>query len=474
MSALSVKVESGLQNFFFNLRLLPTQIELNRLANKALKDPNFIENYRAEKEAKEQKEEEKKTMRQAEKQAKENNYDNFTKSTKENIIEISGDDKIKRVKIIAKAIETQKLINYAYYYMTDENAAQLKKKNQVERSIINAIADIFDFGTIYESVPAANLKLYDPEYEDDFQENAKYFLSISDIEEMKKDPVWMDKLKKRKEQLAIIRSGNCTEEENQSDSGFWKTDEEGVIHPIFINENGIDLSADGEPAVQGEGISDALFDSLEAAFSPFVGKHRYEKSGDLISLYLIRENNIEERYTIDPGIVMGVGEFYVLANVNFGNGDIDTIFVSTKHDSIIRNIFNIPFYYLNQNEVQEVILDYFRNMELYKYIDMSGTEFLRDLTKDDFQKLGKKLTFIISKVIEQSSYGVPRFRFNYWKSIDDFMLVSDNDVKSSLKETGETSPIICEGLIYQVNGDDVVQTYKTTRIEYHIDKYGEM
>ena len=472
-------LESKIQNVLWGIRLIPTQIEVAYKSDRAMKDPEYINNLakKAEEKAKkkqdkEQKRQDKEILKAAKEAAKEDREESISASVQNAVMEMANDNELKKMNLVARATETNKLIQFACFYMTDERA-KLIKRNQKEKEIINGIAELFDFGKIYESVGVASLKMYDFDCKEDYIPTTKYLLSIKDIEHKKNDPIFMEKMKARKEQLlAESEHPQDDEPEVEQTSKSWWTDEEGVVHPIFIT-NPEEITPVDEKPIQGYGISDDLFTKLESTFVPLLDgkKHRYEVFGDLIHLFITRDNGIEEFYAVDPGVVMGKDEICVLSSI--GN---DTLFVSTKHDKIIRNILSTVFYILTPEEIQDVIQDYFRNMTIYRYIDMSHTEFLKDLTKEEFQKLGKKLTYILNQVTIQNQgvNDLPRFRFNMWNGVDDFMIISDPDVKSPLKHTNETSSVICEGLMFEVKCDDIIQRYRSHEVTYHIEKYGDM
>ena len=180
-------LKTDVENFFYwNVRLLPTQIQVAHNARKVTKDPDyftkkennknkfesFINSKKEEKQQQPQEEKDTKKenneeslknseMKKADNLSKEINGDEqFTEKLKDDIIKLSGNDQFKRLQIINKALAAKKLIDYAYYYMTD-NDAKLIKLNQTEKEICNAIANIFDFGKIYDSVGIADLKRYD-------------------------------------------------------------------------------------------------------------------------------------------------------------------------------------------------------------------------------------------------------------------------------------------------------------------------
>lgn len=474
MSTASVLAKGKMQSIAFELSVLPRRVEYAVLARKVAKKNSTKEEEKKQK--KEEKAKAKKMEKEAEKAFKEDNTDDLSEQIMQDIIVLSGDDTIKSLNIIKKANDAKKLIQYAYFYMTDERA-DLIKKNQIEREVINGIAAIFEFGKIYDSAAIADLKRYDLSYKDDFNEMGKYLFCIADLIAKKQDVIFMEKLQKRKEQLAAEKESpqdDVPEEEDAKASSSWQTDENGVVHPVFIPKDPVTLDKEAkkeELPIQGAGISDELFKKLEDAFTPLVGKHRYElQNNGMITLFVTRDIGLEEFYTVDPGLVMGKDKLYVM-----GRAENDVLFVSTEHTDIVKNILGSAFYALTAQEIQKVIVEYFRNMKIYKYLDMSNTGFMNKLSEADFQKFGKKITFILSKVQQQSEgIDMPRFRINHWGSVDDFIIISDPSVKSPLTEINETSAIICEGLIYEVKGDKVIQHYKGSVIEYVIEKYGDM
>ena len=213
-------------------------------------------------------------------------------------------------------------------------------------------------------------------------------------------------------------------------------------------------------------LNPKMFKRLENIFVPIIGKknHKYEMNGDFINIHIYKKGN-KETYVIDPGVCMGKGKIYLLANV-----PTDTLFVSTEHKDIIRKVLFDKEYVLNPSEIQKVIQDYFRNMNIYRFIDMNKTEFLSKINEEDFQKLGKKLTFIINQKINNEC----RFRFLNWESVDKFTIISDSLVKSPLSSSGETSNKITEGLTYIVEGDSITQKMGDKTNILQIQQYGDM
>lgn len=164
-----------------------------------------ISNYMdAAKGMRERKKEEKSEVRKAEKAAKkaykESQSEEFSEEMTKNIYKMADKDTSKRVGIFQKALDGQKLVQYAYWYMTDEKAT-LVKRSQTEREIINSIASYFGFGRIYDSAGVIDLRIYDPSYENEYFELSKYIFCINDFIKKSEDKSFMERLNNRQKQL---------------------------------------------------------------------------------------------------------------------------------------------------------------------------------------------------------------------------------------------------------------------------------
>ena len=331
-----------------------------------------------------------------------------------------------------------------------------------EKEIINGIASMFDFGKIYKDANVADLKKYDPKFNNGAIDQ-KYIIEIDRISELKNIKAMMEKINANKPKKSFT------------------VDENDVIHPVSF-DNLIEREANDSSAIpmKGKGISNNLFKKLEKAFLPHMGKtyHRYEKEENgFIDMFYENGSEAGGMIRIDPGLVMGKGGLYVLSN--FSN---DVCFVDIKHHEIITKILGNNFYQLTSDEYQVVVDDLFRNTEHYQYYDLSNTSFLGKLSNEEFQKLGKKLTFVSAKLaLERTNDAMPhpeiqpRLRLTNWKSIDNFDLISDERVISPLHSSHQTFGVVELGLKVEVRKDDVIE-YKNNKVvsKYHIDKYGNM
>lgn len=459
----------AIDNFFWNVKIIPTRIELDWKSRKAVRDPEYLKNLRKKQEEKIKKEKEnvqkkqdKETMKMAEEAASQDRDELYTDSVKNSIITMTKDDEspARRMRLINRACDTNKLLQFTIFYMTDERG-QLMNHKQVEKEIVNGIAALFDFGKIYPEAGASSLMAYDFECKDDYISTSKYLLSIKDILSRKNDPVFMEKLEKRKADL--LNRQEESEQEQQEETTeterrtSWVKDENGIIHPIFISKKPIYLNENGPVTKQGIGVSDELFNRLESELE-FVLKdkeHRYEMDGDIVKLFVTKNGGVEEFYNIDPAIVMGMGRFGIFARI-----PNDHIIVPFDCKEIVQKVITNSFYILTADDINRVLSYYFMNMGLYRYIDMSNTEKLAKLSRDELNELDIKLTFLLQKFSESNPGKIiPRVRFKRFESIDDFELISDQLTMSPLAFSGETVNSICYGLEFKVSGKNITQTF---------------
>lgn len=386
-----------------------------------------------------------------------------------------GNEALKLI-FVARATNTSKWIQYALYYMSDPDAKLVQAMDNRTREFLNGIVTMFGFDKMYESAGIADIETCDPD-SPKFTTSSPYMLSIEGLKEKAK--CYMVQMESRKEQLKA-ESEHPEEDEivdfakGSNIPNFVKDENnDKIIHPIFFKKE----NDEEEWKKQGNGISDEMFEKLEENFSDILKgyEYRYEKADTGMINLFIKRNIVtgfaQDIYTIDPGIVMGKGKFYILARI-----PNDTIFVSSDHKDIISKVIGQKFYVLYPNEIQEVAMDYFYNNNIYRYVDMSNTEFLNDLNSVSYQNVGKKLTFIINQLrsLSDGLTDLPRFRFDSFESADKFSIVSDEKVVSPLSTTGETSSEIANGLRFEIDGDNVIQKINDLSINYKIDKYGEL
>lgn len=230
--------------------------------------------------------------------------------------------------------------------------------------------------------------------------------------------------------------------------------------PLFFTARNMNLTAN-------HGVSKAVVNKLEKEFGSLLSKYAYQfnNMGEMIEL-VIHSNGRLDSYYIDPGTIIGNG-FNVICNIPG-----DTIMVNQKHKDILEKVFENKLYVLSSEEMQKAYQDMFQNDRIYYMVDMSkGPEFLPKLSDEEFNKLGKKLSFILNLPWDVNTIPFGRLRFRSFKSVDDFTLVSDDKCKSPLAGTNDTCGCISSGLVVKVDGDNVTVKNETYSKDFKIEEY---
>lgn len=230
----------------------------------------------------------------------------------------------------------------------------------------------------------------------------------------------------------------------------------------FLNKN-LDLT-------QPQTLSKGIINRLEKEFGDIltIYKYQFNKINDLVEL-IIYNNGRMDPYIIDPGTIIGNG-YNVICNAP-GN---DTVMVNSKHKEILHKVFANINYILTPDEMLLVNKDMFMNQGIYYMIDMSkGPEIFSKLSEEEFVKLGKKLSFVLNLDWNRpETFPMSRLRIRSFKSVNNFVLVSDNKCKAPLPS--HNLMVITNGLTVRIDGDDIVVKLNDIEKKYHIDEYGAL
>lgn len=365
--------------------------------------------------------------------------------------------------LISTAIRTNNWINYALYYMSNDDAVLLKT-NRSCRELVNAISSLAGFGLIYTGTGIADLREYD--IKDKYHKvGSKFLLNTEDIKEKLADPDFVQHMKLRKSKLEHEENNRKLLETSNKLKGFnYYTDEEGLLHPIFFSGTPTTFDIGDK---QGNGIDNDIFARLERALKEpgLLRDEKYSYSRDsngMINLVIQKENsyNATETFIIDDGRVMGGSTISILGNSVAANGAVGYLFVNVKeHPDIVYNILNHSFYTLTVDE-GNAVLSRMLNVYAYTFVDFYNTPWFDYL--NDFEKieLNKNLMIIIDYMQRDPRIGyLPRLRFSSYTNPSNFVLVSDTNTISPLKDIGITSPQICEGLSFTVDNGSIIQSF---------------
>lgn len=387
-------------------------------------------------------------------------------------------------KLFEKALYGNKWANYAMYYMIDHKA-KLVKAHSDERKFVNSIGILAGFGEIYKGSGVLDITKYDCS-KGYISRHQAMIIDLDHICKTISDPEYNSKMILRKIELGIPVETNNTEIKNDNPQiinnggSQFTVDDQGKMHPIYFYEN------NQKPILQNDEqeISKEEIKKIEEDLGDVVGKYkrRYTKTNDgLVRMYVRRDNgigtNFEEQYIIDTGSVMGGKHASVFAPYINELGIMDYMFISYKRKPTLEKLMLsslTPLEYKDINNGRPLLDhnryncndDYFNHQIIYRYIDMSRTDWFDNLSDTDKEIVDMKLNFVInvikSGIQRDRSIDMddcPRFRFEYFKDINDFGIISDKVVKSPniFVDMGVVSTNTLDGLRVNIKDDMMTQ-----------------
>ena len=378
--------------------------------------------------------------------------------------------------LIEKYYNTSAWVKYAKYYVSHEDANLIAADHETQM-FVNGIGNIAGYGVIYENAPIGNIKQYDANLNENYDyQSARFLVCYDELISKLTDLSFKQKVKATK----AARSVNTVKEitihkDAESDkvvstaAGKARVDEEGYIHPIFFKKDESDGIKEPSPAEIkkcGDGISDTLFKRLEDAFGSLLTSvpYYYTTKNGYIELNVVRPDcfNAVDTYIVDSGIVLGGTRISILGSFIKPDGNYDTIFIDVKkHPEIVSCVLHSKFYQLTPEQVMESVTDFFNDTMIYRYIDFGNTGWFDALDEKDRKTLENNLSIIVKDSLNGTRANHAdgaRFRFETFKDVNDFTLVSDEKVISPLYAIGATSVIISKNLSYKVSGDDIIRS----------------
>ena len=508
MSLFKANLKTAFQNTLYDISLVPTMIELNCKANKYWKNPEKAVQTQKKKN---EKMAEKQEAKKAKAQAKAEDRDGLSDRVINEIAKIAKGNVSKTSKLVLKAKTTANIINYALFYISDMDASWLNVTED-EKCLVNSIAAMFDFPEVYKDRLCLDLDQFDPTSEK-FIENGKFFLIVEEIENNKKNELFMRKVQKRKEQilkeleveaaekehpeddepentdLIVVNTGEEKKEETSEESKEevpvdengnikikmkveQKNPDDNFIKPHFVNEENPVFLQESDPQVskQGFGIDDQTFAMFESYLGNCGVEHRYERSGEGNLYLFVDKGSYEVFYLLDEGSYLGAPAILMITPESVNGG---ALFVPLTCMDIIKKALVNTRYTLSDEEIKFILDNYYLGTNLNRYFDLTSVQgYLAKASKEEKQSFANKLHFIYKKVVEQTykepNVDYPRFRFESMKSLDEFILVSDVNTDTKLAWMNIVSENICNGLKYEVTGNKVIQTYGTSVLEFQI------
>ena len=378
--------------------------------------------------------------------------------------------------LIEKYNKTNRWVNYAKYYVSHEDANLITADSET-KTFVNGIANLAGYGVMYDKAPIGNIKHYDPNLNESYDNQSTRFLvcyeellaKLTDLEFRQK--VKSTKMARSVDTVKEIEIKKETESDKvvSTTSGKARVDKDGYIHPIFFKKDGsVDIK---EPSLAetkkcGDGISETLFNRLEDAFGSLLSDvpYYYTTKNGYIELNVVRKDcfNAVDTYIVDSGVILGGTRISILGSFIKPDGNYDTIFIDVKkHPDVTSCILYSKFYQITPEQSTECVRDFFNDTTIYRYIDFGNTGWFDALDEKDRKVLENNLSIIVKDSLNGTRANHAdgaRFRFEDFKDVNNFSLVSDDKVISPLYAIGATSVIISNNLSYNVSGDDIIRT----------------
>lgn len=363
-----------------------------------------------------------------------------------------------------KAAVTNTYIKYVELYVKEKgtNPIEAGKDYSIdadEKKMINAIAERKHGFKIFPTYVSMDLNSCDPT-KDTFNREGRFVLLISELGEKKSATKKEDKKQgekksaekkddkakneERKPIIVVQKEEKKQEKEEELEEVVVEVveaaddkDDNQKVHPI-------EFTIRGEEKIVK--VDDNFSKILDERMKPFLDgrQHRWTEAIEtgLFNLH-IRNGEVEDLIKVDPfGCIMGGYKPYIMARI-----PNDCIMVSLDSDKdLVNAILSNPFKLLTPEEIAKCETKFFHNANIYRYVDMSNTGFMDNLTSEGIDKLSNNITTII--MCQPDGQELPRMRFDSFASPDEFVLVSDKKCISPLSGTGETVYEIKEGLKY--------------------------
>ena len=194
---------------------------------------------------------------------------------------------------------------------------------------------------------------------------------------------------------------------------------------MILNRRDEDVNNNVTKKLNGELLS------IQNQLDELIDKNVYQYTltpliNGLVELKIVGKGDLN-CYPIDIGNITGHGEYVIV------NG----IYISFREKDILKRLFDNPNKFKLSKEEEAKCNSYlFNQVQLYQYLDMTTikpAEKIKKLSDEDYRKLGDIIYTLLQDVFYKN-YGITcRFRFKDFKSINEFVLVSDSYVKYGLK-----------------------------------------
>jgi hypothetical protein len=370
-------------------------------------------------------------------------YDNeLSEEFKSRIFIMSNGDTNLYNKYLNIASDTKNLVNYALYYTTTGNTEMLDLSSEEKRLVNGVIKYIYN----NLELPYKDEKVYDirnfavenatPMY------NANFLLSLKELDTIltSKDyskaisKIYSDKI------LKLISFNKFAEAENNTTQATKAVDNE-VNETGSANNNTAEAPSNEFKAPIPQGMDHVTYDHFEKNLLPFLNgrPHYYGLYEGTHNYYIgIKGRDGDIRYIIDFGSITGGNRVSLLVEYR-GLTSKEFLFVDVnKFPEIATAIFaSDTQYILSAKEADAVRKSrIFKNDLIYKFVDLTNTQYLENMSEQDINRLEANLMLIIGYCIKIANMPNARFRIYGFVNPEKFGVISDQWTNVGLASLG--------------------------------------
>ena len=368
-------------------------------------------------------------------------YDNeLSEEFKSRIFIMSNGDTNLYNKYLNIASDTKNLVNYALYYTTTGNTELLDLSSEEKRLVNGVIKYIYN----NLELPYKDEKVYDirnfavenatPMY------NADFLLSLKELDTILTSEDYSEAISKiyGDELLKLIPFDKFAEAENNTTQAAKAVDNK-VNETELANNNTAEVPSNEFKAPIPQGMDQITYDHLEKNLLPFLNgrPHYYGLYENSHNWYVgIKGRDADIIYIVDFGNTTGGDRLSLLVEYR-GLVSKEFLFVDVnKFPEIATAIFaSDTAYILSAQEADAVRKSrIFKNDLIYKYVDLTNTQYLENMSEQDINTLEANLMKIIAHCVDIVSNA--RFRISHFATPEDFEVVSDQKTAIGLASLG--------------------------------------
>lgn len=358
-------------------------------------------------------------------------YDNeLSEEFKSRIFIMSNGDTNLYNKYLNIASDTKNLVNYALYYTTTGNTELLDLSSEEKRLVNGVIKYIYN----NLELPYKDEKVYDirnfavenatPMY------NADFLLSLKELDTILTSKDYLKAISKiyGDKILKLIPFDKFAEVENNTTQATKAVDNK--VNETELANNTKEVPSNEFKAPIPQGMDQITYDHLEKNLLPFLNgrPHYYGLYENSRSWYVgIKGRDGDIRYIIDFGNITGGDRLSLLVEYH-GLVSKEFLFVDVnKLPEIATAIFaSDTQYILSAKEADAVRKSrIFKNDLIYKYVDLTNTQYLENMSEQDINRLEANLMLIIGYCMNIIHDPNVRFRIYGFTNPECFGVVSD-------------------------------------------------